>query len=96
MKKTKDLTFNFRLHPVLDKQMRKRAKQLDLSVGEYITVCLIYDIRFGDATEYVKQCVKDYRSFHFLYPGIDKKADEYLVKQWREKQRENLINKSDD
>jgi len=88
----KTANLNIRVNPILNEQIKKRADELDMTVSDYITLSIIYDLRFGDATAHVKQLVKNHSVGHFIIPG-DKKHDAEMRSYWRAEQFKTLSRK---
>ena len=90
--KTKDgktAKLNFRVKPMLDEQITKRANELEMNVSEYLTLLIIYDLRFRDATAHIKQLVKNHSVGHHIIPG-NKKHDAEMKSYWRAEQLKTL------
>ncbi|MCH7974322.1 MAG: hypothetical protein IH949_10625 [Bacteroidetes bacterium] len=88
--KSKDMTATFLVNRLFIDSVKRRASKLDMNLSAYIIAVLIFDIRFGDATDHIKQLQKNYSIAHLTYPGIDKENDAKIIKYWREKQRDIL------
>ena len=86
--KRKDGTLNIRINEKLFSQVKKRAKELDMNTTTYLTACLIYDLRYGDATEHVKQLIKNYSIGYLVTPDSTEEHEAQMKEYWRAKQKE--------
>ena len=87
---TLDVTATFRVNKLFLDKVKQRANKLGMNLSTYIIAILIYDLRFSDATDHVKQLQKNQSIVHLFYPFIDKELDQRIIKYWRGKQKNIL------